>query len=243
MERLINQRFYLLLFGSIFLASCGKDKETQLALAGSFQSEPVISGTDIKMYTSAGQVDNRALVDKFLARRQNLASYFSRVDVPISTTNSLTLAFRGNNRVTLLAKSATSTDSILTEITSQSPQRLVLASIDSVNMLRNEPQNRAEQLSALMQAEQPGQRCYRVPFVSGTYTQSCRVRPIRVITRHDGKLFLPQLSWLIQSSSSYGSSYWAYSGVQNTFNTAVISQLVVGDTLVVQAREIPFSKK
>jgi hypothetical protein len=239
----MNQRFYLLLLGGIFLNSCSKDKETQPALAGSFQSEPIISATDIRMYTSTGQVDNRALVDKFLARRQNLTGYFSRVDVPIPATNSLTLAFRGTNRVTLLSKGATSADSILTEITSQSPQRLVLAPLDSVNILRNGPQNRAEQLSNLVQAEQPGQRCYHVPSASGTYAQSCRVRPIRVITRHDGKLFLPQLSWLIQSAGAYGSSYWAYSGVQNTFNTSVISQLAVGDTLVVQAREIPFSKK
>lgn len=239
MVRLMSQCVYLLLLGSIFLNSCSKGEETQPVLAGSFQSEPVISGTDIKMYTSAGQVENRVLVDKFLSRRQNLTGYFSRVDVPIPATISLTLAFRGNNRVTLLSKGATSADSTLTEIISQTPQRLVLALIDSVNILQNEPQNRAEQLSALMQAEQPGQRCYRVPFASGTYAQSCRMRPIRVITRHDGKLFLPQLSWLIQSSGAY----WAYSGVQNTFNTAVISQLVVGDTLVVQAREIPFSKK
>jgi len=239
----MNQRFYVLLLGSIFLNSCSKDKEAQPALTGSLQAESVIRAADIRMYTSAGQVNNQALVDKFLARRQNLANYFSRVDVPIPATYSLTLAFRGNDRVTWLSKSATSADSVLTEITSQSPQRLVLAHMDSVNILRGAPQNRAEQLSALMEAEQPGQRCHNVPAASGTYSQYCRMRPVRVITRHDGKFFLPQLSWLIQSSSAYGSAYWAYSGVQNTFNTAIISQLVVGDTLVVQVREIAFSKK
>jgi hypothetical protein len=239
----MKRHFYVFFTSAIALASCSKDKETQPVLAGSFQAGSVISAADIRMYTSTGQVNNQSLVDKFLARRQNLATYFSRVDVPIPATYSLTLAFRGNNRVTLLSKGATSTDSVLTEITSQSSQRLVLANMDSINIPWGEPQNRAEQLSALMQGEQPGQRCHSVPFASGTYSQFCRVRPIRVVTSHDGKLFLPQLSWLIQSSGAFGSAYWAYSGVQNTFNTSVINQLTAGDTLVVQAREIPFSKK
>lgn len=239
----MKQHFYLLLLGVTLLTGCGKDKETQPALEGSFQAGSVISAADITMYTSAGRVDNRTLVDKFLARRKNLNNYFSPVDVPLPAAFSLTLAFRGNNRVTLLAKGPTSTDSILTEITSQSPQRLVLANRDSVGFSRNAAQSRTEQLSDLMLSEQPGQRCLYIGSGSGLSSQYCRVRPLQVITSHDGKLFLPQLSWLIQTGSSYGTSYWAYSGVRNTFNTAVLNQLIAGDTLVVQAREIPFSKK
>lgn len=239
----MKQHLYFLLLGASFLGGCRKDEETPLALTGSFQAGPAISTADIVMYTSAGRVDNQPLVDKFLARRKNLATYFSRVDVPLPAAYSLTLTFRGNNRVTLLAKGATSTDSILTEITAQLPQRLVLASIDSINILRNAAQNRADQLSDLVPSERPNQRCLNVAVSSGTYSQACRMRPIRVITKHDNKLFLPQLSWLIQTSSAYGGFSWAYSGVQNTFNTALLNQLVAGDTLVVQAREIPFSKK
>jgi hypothetical protein len=239
----MKQNFYLFLSSVILLAGCSKDKENQLVLEGNFQAGSAISAADIRMYTSTGQVNNQSLVDNFLARHKNQATYFSRVEVPLPSTFSLTLAFRVNNRVTLLSKGATSTDSILTEITSQSPQRLVLATIDSVNMPHPTPQNRAELLSAQMVGERSGQRCFNVSISSGTYSQYCRERIIRVITRHDGNLFLPQLSWLIQSSSPYGSFGWAYSGVQNTFNTAVLNQLTAGDTLVVQAREIPFSKK
>lgn len=229
----------------MLLTGCGKDREAQPVLEGSYQAGSVISAADITMYTSAGRVDNQALVDKFLARHKNLSNYFSRVDVPLPATYSLTLAFRGKSQATLLSKGPTSTDSVLTEITAQSAQRLVLANKDSVVILRNvtASQNRAEQLSDLIPSERPGQHCQYASSSSGTVALSCRVRPLRVITSHDGKLFLPQLSWLIQVSDGYRTSGWAYSGVQNTFNTAVLNQLSAGDTLVVQAREIPFSKK
>lgn len=227
------------------MAGCSKDKETQPILAGSFQAESVINTAPIMMYTNAGLVDNQALVDKFLARHtKGLDGYFSRVDVPIPTAYSFILAFRGNSQVTLLSKGAMSTDSVLTEITSQSSQRLVLAEKDSITIFRGTPSDRAEELSSLMQGEQPGQRCSNPPpSMPYIHSQYCRVRPIRVITSHDGKLFLPQLSWLIQTSTTYRTSSWAYSKVQNTFNTAVLNQLVAGDTLIVQAREVPFSKK
>jgi hypothetical protein len=240
----MKYNFYVLLVGVGLLAGCGKDKETQPILAGSFEAEAVIKPATIMMYTSTGVVDNQALVDKFLARRnRNSNTYFSRIEVPLPATHSLTLAFRGNNRVTLLAEGATGTDSIQTDIASQSLQRLVLAQKDSVTILRGSSADRAEQLSGMMQLEQPGQRCQILPPSSGIPSLYCRVRPIRVITRHDGRLFLPQLSWLIQTSTAYSTSYWAYKGVQNTFNSVVLNQLVAGDTLVVQAREIPFSKK
>lgn len=239
----MKQHLYFLLAGGSLLAGCGKDPETQPVLAGSYQAGPVISTADIMLYTSTGRVDNRAMVDNFLARRKNLSGYFSRVDVALPTAYSLTLAFRGNNRVTLLSKSATSTDSTLTEITAQSAQRLVLANKDSISNLRPGSPSRVDQLSDLIPGEQPVRRCAAASVSSGTYALACRYRPIRVITSHDGKLFLPQLSWLIQTGNGYGISYWAYSGVQNTFNTAVLSQLQAGDTLVVQAREIAFSKK
>jgi hypothetical protein len=239
----MKYHFYLLLAGISLLAGCGKDKENQPTLAGSFEAEPVIKAAAIVMYTNAGVVNNQALVDKFLVRRKMVVDdYFSRVDVPLPATYSFTLAFRGNNRVTLLSKGATRTDSVLTDITSQSSQRLVLAQKDSVTILRGSSADRAEELSGMMQSEQPGQRCQILPPSSGIYAQYCRVRPIRVITSHDGKLFLAQLSWLIQTSTAYRTSYWAYRGVQNTFNTSVLNQLVAGDTLVVQAREIPFKK-
>jgi len=238
----MTQHFYVLLAGVLLLSSCGKDKEAQPTWTGSFRAGPAISATDIVLYTSTGRVDNKLLVDKFLARRKGLATYFSRVDVPIPAAYSLTLAFRGNNRVTVLSEGPTGTDSVLTEITSQSPQRLVLANRDSVTILRSAPQSRAEQLSSLMQGEQPGQRCLSLPYASGTHSQYCRVRPIRVVTSHDGKLFLPQLSWMVQAAGAYWGFYSAYSGVQNTFNTSVVSQLAAGDTLVVQAREVPLFK-
>ncbi|MBJ6145940.1 hypothetical protein [Hymenobacter sp. BT559] len=240
----MKYNFYVLLASVSLLTGCGKDRETQPALVGSFEAEAVIKPAPIMMYTSTGMVDNQMLVDKFLARRnRNAGTYFSRVEVPLPTTQSLILAFRGNNRVTLLDKGPTRTDSIQTDVTSQSSQRLVLAQKDSVVILQGSSTDRAEQLSGMMQLEQPGQRCQILPPSSGIPSLYCRVRTIRVITRHNGQLFLPQLSWLIQTSTAYATSYWAYKGVQNTFNSAVINQLVAGDTLVVQAREIPFLKK
>ena len=205
----MKHHIYLLLASAGFLASCGKEKETQPVLEGRFEAEAVIKATAITMYTHTGRVDNPALVDKFLLRRNHMSDYFSRVDVPIPAPFSLTLAFRGNNRVTLLSKRVASTDSILTEVTSQSPQRLVLTNKDSAAIGPYTPSDRTELLSSQMQSERATPRCWNVSSSSGTYGQYCRGRPVRVITRHDGKLFLPQLGWLIQTSSAYGTSYWA----------------------------------
>ena len=218
-------------------------------LAGSFQAGAVINAAAIEMYTSAGRVDNPALVDKFLARRKNLTSYFSRVETPLPATYSLALAFRNNNRVTYLFKNPTTTDSLVTEIVARSAQRLVLASLDSVGGSRSSSaaQSRAAQLSDLIPAEQSGTRCQAVASGTNLSAQYCKARQIRLVTLRDGKAFVPQLSWIIQTMDTFGSinyaNYWAYSGVQNAFSPAVLNQLHAGDTLVVQAREIPLLKK
>ena len=234
---------YLLGVGALLLGGCGKDKEPSLVLAGNFQAASTISAAAIEMYTSAGRIDNPALVDAFLARRKNLAEYFSRVEVPLPAAFSLTLAFRSNDRATYLFKNATTTDSLATEIISRSAQRLVLASLDSIGGISNATPGRTEQLANLIPAERAGKRCLYIPSGTNLAAQYCKERQIRLVTLHDGQAFVPQLSWIMQTGDSYGRSYWAYSGVQNAFNPAVVSQLRAGDTLVVQAREIPLLKK
>ena len=66
---------------------------------------------------------------------------------------------------------------------------------------------------------------------------------MQVVGINAGQLYIPVLSWSLKASSAYSYCGWASSGSWNLFNKAVINQLAVGDTLVVQERSIALNKK
>ena len=93
-----------------------------------------------------------------------------------------------------------------------------------------------------MEVEQPTKRCVALPPATG-YSRLCRFRPVRLLKMNAGQLFVPQLSWLVQSGQQYASCGYAASGSWNLFNTGILNQLTAGDTLVVQERAIALLKK
>jgi hypothetical protein len=237
----MKQPYYSLLVLGASLTSCQKDKERiSYDLSGTYTAENTLRAANpITMYTSAGQVSNAAVITRFLAKRQNLSDYFSATDLAIPSNTTLRLAFRANNRATLLSTTPTYSDSIRTEVTDQQVASLRLQNLDSVTILPGTSYScqKVEELTGYIKEVYPGKRCRPLPTASG-YSQFCRQRPVRMIGAHGDQLYVPYFSWLV----SAGGCYIAYSGEWNMFNRAVLSHLAAGDTVVVQEREIALRK-
>ncbi len=236
---------YPLAFSLLVVTGCGtKESEAPLVLTGEYQAQNTVLTAPIIMYTRDGAVNNPALVDRFLSRR-TWATRFTRTDTPIPTTSSLTLLIAANKRATLASNSPGRSDTIKTEITGQQSKYLVLSAQDSVSVLTAPSNaNRCEQLGAQMEVEQPVKRCVAVPMTSGTFEKICRFRPIRLLQIDAGNLYIPQLSWIVQSGNPQTSICGlSYGGQWNLLNPAVLNQLAAGDTLVVQERRIALVRK
>ncbi len=237
----MKQSYYLWLAAAVVLAGCRKDEERiSYNLSGTYTAENTLRAANpIAMYTAAGQVTNTAVITRFLARRQGLASYFSATDVPVPSNTSLRLTFRANNRATLVSTAPNYVDSIRTEVTDQQLASLRLQNLDSITTLSNASYSckKVSELAGYIKEVYPGQRCQAMPPVTG-YSQICKQRPVRMVGAHGSQLYVPYFSWLVLADGCY----IAYSGEWNLFNRAVLSHLAAGDTVVVQEREIALRK-
>lgn len=241
---------YPLAFGLLILTGCSKDapEAEKLVLDGTYEAAGTLTAAPIIMYTKDGPVNNPALVDKFISRQYYATNFFSRNDVVLPAMNygSLTLSIRGNKRATFTTVYPSNgfTDTLKTEITAQHATHFVATKLDSVSSFTSATStDRCSQLATQMEVESPVKRCVRVSAATG-YSQLCKFRPIQVIRINAGQLLLPRLSWLIQSGNSRSSACGrAASGASNLFNTGILNQLVVGDTLLMQERTIALIKK
>lgn len=241
----MKQYIYPLLLGVLLLLGCKKDREAPLVLVGKYEaSTSPVAATPIRLYTVNGIVDNQVIVDNFIKRQSWVQDYFFRNAVPAPNNASLVLAIRSNMRATLIDTHATSTDSVRAEVLSQNDQSFLLANVDSASvLLSSNSTSRCEQLGERIKNVYPGKRCRSLPPFTG-YSSYCMIRPVRVITIKNGNLFIPQFTWLVKTGQpSQSICGLAYSKEWNTFNPAILNQLVAGDTIVVQEREIPLLKK
>jgi hypothetical protein len=242
--------FFPLVSGLLIFAGCSKDapEAAKVVLDGNYEAASTLAAAPITMYTKDGPVNNPALVDRFLSRQYYANGFFSRNDVtlPPMAYGSLTLSIRGNKQATFTTvyPSTGVTDTLKTEIIAQRATHFVAAKLDSVSILTSAASaDRCSQLSTQMEVESQAKRCVNVSIATG-YSQLCKFRPIQVIKINAGQLYIPRLSWLIQSGNVRNSGCGrAASGSSNLFNTGVLNQLVAGDTLVVQERTIALLKK
>lgn len=241
----MKKHFYFLACAATLLSGCGKEK-APLLLDGTYQLGPTVFATSpILLYTKAGKVDNPALLTHFLARRSlwlNPAT-FASADAPTPYRAPVTLIIAGTQAKLITSSSRpTKTDTSRAEITARTDQSFVLAVFDSVSTTGGFD-NRCVTLAQQLHAVPEGARCVRLPPASG-YSGYCFVRPMRVVTIRDGKLFAPQLSWLVQANVGRSNACgYVASREWNTFDPAVLNQLVAGDTIVVQEREIALLKQ
>lgn len=248
----MKKHLYLLALGLVLVQGCGKKSdEAPLMLPGEYQTAATIATAEIRMYTKNGPVNNPQLVDKFINRRQLGTDYFSRTDVPLPSGGSIVLTINATNQATLVftspSTSAGSPPRITTvkaEVVQQTPRYFVLAAMDSSSYgVSNRPKNACETLAEQMSGVVAEKKCVNVPDFSG-YSKSCMYRFSRVISINDGKLFIPQYSWQVQSGAAPGSTCsYAVGGSWNIFNPAILNQLAAGDTITVQERSVALIKK
>jgi hypothetical protein len=241
----MKKYLYALLMSAICLAGCSKEK-VPFALDGTYQLGPTVSAANpIKLYTKDGIMEDPALIDRFLARRQYLvnAAIFARSDAPSPYANPVTLTIEGSRAVLVVSRSyATKFDTSRAEITSRTDRSFVVTGFDSTTIGNNDGSHCAT-LVEQMHSPHGGHRCVKLPPASG-FSSFCFVRPMWVVITKDGKLFAPQLSWFLQASPPLAKACtYSYSREWDLFNPAVRSQLLAGDTLVVQEREIALLKK
>jgi hypothetical protein len=249
-----KQLLYSLCLGSLLLAGCSKEKSPFIT-AGEYETGTVIQSAPIQLFTKDGLVDNPQVVDKFLRQKFWTTVAFSRTDEPYSGS-AFKLRIEADKRAFLISNNGTHSDTIKAFLTSQTDRYLVLSYADSVTgrgaVSKPIPgqQSPCELLYTKIKSEYAGVHFYPVAYASGTDMYVPRERPILVISIKNGQLFLPQFSWIIASTHVINSGPYpltnrcgmAQNNDRNVFNSAVISQLTVGDTIVVQERGVPFQK-
>ena len=230
----------------LLLAGCGKAPKIELPLTGEYETGPTIVANPIVMYTENGPVNNPQLVDKFLSGKQLGPPFFFRTDVPNNDFYAFKLTIATNSQATLVSQSLTNPATKKAEITARNAEYFVLTEVDSVSISNsNTNSNRCSLLGHKLKTIYPAQRCKSLPLSTG-YSQICRFRPVQVVTIRDGRFFLSVLSWMVQTGPSAATGSFcglSSAGERNTFNPAIAAQLIDGDTIVVQQREIALLKK
>ena len=242
----MKQTFYPLALGLLLVSSCGKDKSGVAPVPeGEYESAATILAAPITMYTKDGAVNDPAIVDRYLNRRPSTASFFSRTATPVLYNIKITLRIKGNSKVDIITVSSGRNDTLETDITSQSSQYLVLSLKDTVKYASSgSASDRCERWGNVMLTDYPKTYCANVAQPSGNF-QVCKFRPSRLVKLQDGALYIPQLSTSskIRGASSNSFCSQAQAGTWNLFNLACLNQLIAGDTIVVQERQIALSKK
>jgi hypothetical protein len=248
----------LLILGALVLISCRKGNEEVRpplvgALAGEYQSgSSIIAAAPITMYTATGQINNAALVDRFLTRHLGTSApiYFSRTDVPITNGSVRTITLEANDQTTEVQSLATTRVTSKAVVTSRTPQYLVLTGVDSVAILSgiNFLPNPCALKGEMVRTTSSVKVCRPLPLSTG-YSQTCKHRPVQALGLRYGQLYIPALSWILKSSTTRTLANptthctYAVGNQREVFNPAVLNQLATDDTLVVQSREIALIKK
>ena len=238
------KNFCAWLAGTLLLAGCHKDKEAEVApdLTGTYTASATVRAAHpIVLYTKDGQVNDQNLINRFLKRQPSFfAEYFSATDQTPNTGAITQLAFRGNGRATLLTSYSSYKDSVLTKVVARPAGGLLLQYVDTTGVYTNiglPCDTRINALAVYVRNFNAPTQCTALNPATG-YSQYCRINPIRLVGVRDGQPFIPYLSWCLR----IGTCSFAQGGEWNTFNPAILSRLVAGDTLVVQEREIALQK-
>lgn len=238
--------FYPLVCGLFILAGCSNDDETQGAfvLAGDYQAATTVVTAPIALYTKDGLVNNPTLVDNLLRRRSlNTPGYFSRVDAPV-TGNGLKLSINSSGQALLISTYPTRTDTVKASVGNQTASSFTLTNADSIVAISPGSASffyRCDLLAGNIKAVYPVKHCRAVSVSSGTVSQACGFRPVKLIEIRGGQLFVPIFSWFVETGQPTTCGT-AAGGEWNTFNPAILNQLVAGDTIVVQTKSVALTR-
>ncbi|WP_303312702.1 hypothetical protein [Hymenobacter sp. BT730] len=236
-------KYYLLLLTALFgLSNCQKDPAPPLlALPGSYYSANEIVAQPIRMYTQQGEVRNDALIDDFI-RREYQPAGFPRTNLSIGDSL-LLLTIPEKGPVTLVSKTFYKTYFAQAQVSGQTHDSFALTRLDSITQrVPLATPTRCAVLMDQMEQAPPSRRCFPISSTTG-YAQFCWLKQAYAIGIRDGQLFLPVFNYLVKSDFSAGRCMFGRSGQWNLFNSAIRSQLLAGDTLVVQMNEVALLKK
>ncbi|MCR5886993.1 hypothetical protein LRS06_04215 [Hymenobacter sp. J193] len=239
----------LLALFSVLLTNCTNDPEQEEDLR---QGDYISTGTrTIKpavMYTSSGKTTDVAIISAHLKRKKQEGMFELSTGSETHSTF-LALHFASPTAVRLSEISTATkdtTDTMPTEVVSYSSTDMVLAQLDSVMVINpdNYPNADCGRIAKQVPLYKPTYHCRPVSIISGSWGYACRYRPLFPIQITKGQLSVVHTSWLMTAytSSSY-SCGTGFGNQWNSLNPAVINQLQVGDTLVVQERETPLVRK
>lgn len=121
------------LAATLLLAGCHHDTEVTPDPTGTYTASATVRATHaIVLYTKDGQVNDQGLINRFLKRQLWFADYFSATDQTVNTGITTRLAFRGNDRVTLLTAYSSYKDSVLTKVLARPAGGLLLQYVDTL---------------------------------------------------------------------------------------------------------------
>lgn len=233
-------RIYPLTLALVFVAlftGCSKDEAAaSFDSTGQYKLASTITTNPIVMYTRNGIVSNQQVLDNFLIRKQLPTPVFYRNDVPNNVFSDFTIDINRNNQATISYQTNSNTATVNAEITTRTPQYLVLAHTDSVFVGSNLPVDILQENIVLIKRML---RCTTSPLIS-----KCMNRPFTVTAIQNNKLFLPLFAWLIQTgpTTTIRGGLTIGSAI-NIFNPAIVNRLATGDTIVVQTRELALRKQ
>ncbi|MBC8083512.1 MAG: hypothetical protein H7Z21_09900 [Hymenobacter sp.] len=234
----------------LLLGSCQKDGGTIPQLDGNYETDTTVVPATIQFYTTGGKrITDLAAIKSFI-RRQRVDDYFSFGNQQIPANNSVELIVRAD-KVTLVTKQPNQpNDTTETEITAKSQEHLTLTLIAESRVFRstsNSSFSNCEELGSKIKTVYPAYPTCQALSPATGYSSLCTIRPVRVLSLQDGKPVLTLLSWVVKASRRAGAAAsecsLAYSNEWNTFNSSLPAQLVGGDTIMVQAKEINLVKR
>lgn len=232
-------RFSLLaLVVILLLNSCKKSDQTDpiSLLKGTYQSETSLSLSDIQMFTVNGQVQDPAVLNDFIKRRK--LDFTSGKTEPLNSDRG-TINFTGDGSATMDLPDNTG---ILTAtkftIIDKTAAGFTLKQNDTLKNSIQHNNTRMLQLLTISNSVEQVVNCNPTPF-DFELCDYVRKLPF-VILNHQINLSY----YSIHIHSEQGGLIQGYS-LSNTgaFNKSVTRQLIAGDTLVVQTKLLPFSKK
>lgn len=241
---MILRILFLLAILATFI-SCNKNNDLP-NLIGEYKTDTIASLTPVRMFTANGEVTDMEIIREYLEKKGANRFNFNRISS--LTPDFMTLTFIENKEV--IVKTPFS-NTVKSELIKRTATELLIAYPDSMLVYTSgglipKTHSRCDTLSRALQNIDPPRVYYRFSAAVGIgdfYT----FRPIFQVRIKNNRLFLPLISYVVNSEPKTPVSYYYCRQTSmdnhNSFNVNVIGQLQTGDTIVYQEKEVAFIKQ
>jgi hypothetical protein len=240
----------MLLFVITF-SSCKKGgepiKEKDVVLDGTYLASNSINFMNVQMFTKNGEVTDQNIIKNYLT------GYVARIKLTNEFSTDLkTAPFRDgefeidfNNNLNAYIKTTLATtgkvDSVKFDVSDRSSSTFTLKATDFIKATYTSSNSRLDLLLLKANEIQPFTNCGAVDVNFG-FGPVCDYRDEKPFVIKNGNIYKNYISFLI-TWQGQGVSSWSYAFTKATFNPNVISQLVANDTLLIQTKQLLYTKK